>query len=263
MSHRIIYDMPPDEYRATPGISKSGLDKIAISPAHYQASLTATRTETPALRLGTLIHTALLEPGRLDYVVKPADMSFATKEGKAWKAENEGCEILSQADDDTITGIQRSVQAHKAARQLLTRGKAEVSLFATDSTATTRKARPDFMPDGTNIIADIKTCERADIGSFQKSILRYRYHVQAAYYLDMAERCGLERDAFVFIAVEKEPPYAVAVYQLDIASIELGREQYERDLAVYRQCVKSGVWPAYGDDIQPISVPAWALTDHE
>jgi exodeoxyribonuclease VIII len=63
----------------------------------------------------------------------------------------------------------------------------------------------------------------------------------------------------VFLVVEKKPPYAVAVYVLDPESIALGRAEYRRDLQLYAECKRTGVWPGYGDKIQTIGVPQWKL----
>jgi len=62
---------------------------------------------------------------------------------------------------------------------------------------------------------------------------------------------------FVFVCVEKAPPYAVAIYALDQAAIDLGRMEYQRDLLLVRQCEESGIWPAFGDEVTTIGLPAW------
>lgn len=144
-----------------------------------------------------------------------------------------------------------------------------------------------------DIIGDLKTTEDASPEGFAKSIANWRYDVQHAYYMD-GTRLALEQGKcnppqegkaelsvywtdpvtgvlcrcrpdfwrgypkhFAFIAVEKKPPYAVGVYVLDSEGVEIGRAQYQHDLRVYAECVRTGVWPGYGDKIQTISLPAW------
>ncbi len=85
------------------------------------------------------------------------------------------------------------------------------------------------------------------------------YDVQAAFYLDMANLCGLDKKYFIFIACEKEPPYATAVYQLDEASIECGRSKYRRWLNTAALCWESGEWPAYDPAIQVLTLPQWNI----
>lgn len=66
MKPGIYRDIPNEEYHGGEGISKSGLDLIRKSPAHYRAVKTAAndnpRVCTAAQRLGTAFHTLVLEP---------------------------------------------------------------------------------------------------------------------------------------------------------------------------------------------------------
>jgi threonyl-tRNA synthetase len=59
-----ILSLPEGQYRAAEGISKSLLDWIAPprTPAHYKAKVSGliTDEQTPAMRLGSMIHRAIL-----------------------------------------------------------------------------------------------------------------------------------------------------------------------------------------------------------
>lgn len=257
-----IHSMPAQQYRQAHGLSKSDLDLIAISPAHYKARDLRSK-DTEATRMGTLIHSAILEPDGLAFHVKPEGMNFATKEGKAWKLEHTSAPIITSDEWKTMTGIVASVHAHPMAKRLLSGGKSERCLFGKDSQGTVRKGRLDYLPDNGNIIVDVKTCENAGPREFERSIYNYRYHAQAAYYVDLANLCGMEKEVFCFIAVEKQPPYAVAVYRLDQDAMEFGRMLYERDLQIYRNCRTSGVWPAYSQDVEEIGLPLFARKEME
>ena len=58
-----IYDnIPNADYHGGQGISKSGLDLIAKSPAHFAAAKLEPREPTKAQALGTAIHALILEP---------------------------------------------------------------------------------------------------------------------------------------------------------------------------------------------------------
>src|SRR5690625_2309598 len=56
-----IAGMPNEVYHASPGVSKSGLDKINRSPAHYKFAPEVAQTRN--MVLGAAMHAALLEPG--------------------------------------------------------------------------------------------------------------------------------------------------------------------------------------------------------
>ena len=93
----------------------------------------------------------------------------------------------------------------------------------------------------------------------------YGYHMQHAWYLDLARDLGHDASAFAFIVQEKEPPYIVTVVELPPALVDVGRERNRRALERFRDCTESGLWPGYVPDdtfAQP-SAPRWALDYQE
>lgn len=177
-----------------------------------------------------------------------------------WTENNPGRIVLTPETWDQLHAMANAVHSHPAAGSLLTGcpGEAEKSVYWNDATTGVLcRCRPDWWRDD-NVIVDLKTTEDASPEGFAKSMANYRYDVQAAYYLDGVQQAtGKRPKAFVFIAVEKKPPYGVGVYVLDSDSLELGRAQYQHDLRIYAECVRTGEWPGYGDKIQTISLPAW------
>lgn len=184
-----------------------------------------------------------------------------------WQRNNSDRKVLSPEAFEQIFAMRDAVMNHPAAFAILNHVK--------------------------DIIGDLKTTEDASPEGFAKSIANWRYDVQHAYYMD-GTRLALEQGKcnppqegkaelsvywtdpvtgvlcrcrpdfwrgypkhFAFIAVEKKPPYAVGVYVLDSEGVEIGRAQYQHDLRVYAECVRTGEWPGYGDKIQTISLPAW------
>jgi exodeoxyribonuclease VIII len=260
----LIPDLPIDQYHGGIGVSKSQLDQIAKSPAHYQYARTAPKKDpTAAQRFGSLTHLAVLEPHKLNVVVGP-DLNKNTKEWKAFKAqvEAEGKEIVTQEEFDTLEGMKAAVYAHPAAARLLGHGPVEHSAYWIDpATGLLCRCRPDKLirTERGVILVDLKTTEDASEAEFSRSIENYRYHVQAAFYTDGIEAAlGEPVAAFAFIAVEKKAPYAVACYQLATVDIEDGREAYQADLFRLQECMTRNEWPAYSPRIETITRPAWA-----
>ena len=263
-----ILSLPEAQYRASEGLSKSLLDWIAPprTPAHFKARVSGliADEQTPAMRLGSMIHRAILEPETVAgaWVVKPDGMNFATKEGKEWKAA-QTLPIITAAEGETITGMRDSVHAHPAVKRVLANAKTEVSLFANGEDGVLRKARIDALPESGNVIVDIKSCQSADPDMMAKSVVAYRYDVQAAYYLDICKLLGIDKSEFLFVCVEKLPPHAVAVYALDQDAIAWGRMQYQRDLALIKHCEAKDHWPSFTQDITTLALPAWAQKQME
>lgn len=264
MKPGIYHDMPADEYHAVPAVSASGLKVFERSPAHYQAWLAAKPEQTPAMRIGTLAHLAVLQPDifRGTTVTAPL-VDRRTKEGKSiweqFQRENEGKEIISHDELTQLEAMHAAVHTHAAAGKLLGDGKAEVSLFWTDQVAgLDLKARFDLLRD--DCIVDLKTTDDASPRAFASSIAKFGYHLQAAHYRRMASHLGLGDLPFRFIAVEKEAPHAVAVYELDSADLLLAEQQLQAALHRLQACKEFNAWPAYSRQIETISLPKWAQT---
>lgn len=263
MKDRGILSMTEAQYRAAEGVSKSDLDWICPprTPAHYKAKQDGliANEQTPAMRLGSMLHHVILEPGSVDWVVKPEGMNFATKDGKAWR-DAQTKPIISQDEANMIGGMRDSVYRHPGAKRLLeaAQGKTEICLFADDDNGVLRKGRLDALPEGSNAIVDLKTTAVADaVGGMESSMAKFRYHVQAAYYLDLCRLLEIPREKFILICVEKEPPYAVAVYSIDDLAIEAGRLEYRRDLHLLRHCMAEDHWPGYPEEILSLGLPPW------
>lgn len=257
-----VHGLDADIYREKEGFSVSDIKHILPpkTPAHFHAHITdqTEREETRALLIGTLCHLAVLEPDKLPqaFVVRPEGIDLRTKDGKAWKESVGDTPILDANEAKMLSGMTASVAKHPAACELLANSKKEVSMFATHRTGLRLKGRIDVLGDG--FIADVKTAEAGDSANFASAIFRYGYHVQAAMYCHLASV-----EDFRFIAVEKTPPYAVAVYQLSIPALQAGMNALNDALDLIAQCEDSGIWPAYSEKQQTIDLPQWAYKQME
>ncbi|MEF2146681.1 MAG: PD-(D/E)XK nuclease-like domain-containing protein [Desulfovibrionaceae bacterium] len=262
----LIPGIPIEDYHKGPGTSKSQLDQVARTVAHYLSSLTIPRKETDAMKIGSHFHTMVLEPEKQNFVVGP-DVNKNTNIWKAFKADAEaaGQTIIDQATLDMLNGMVASVKAHPAASALLFDGDGinESSAYWYDKTSGLLcRCRPDRYRRDLNLIVDLKTTGDASPEAFAKSVADFRYHVQAPFYSDgVTTATGQEVRGFVFVVVEKTPPYAVAVYQLDEQAMEEGHILYHRDLMRLSEAKCSGIWTAYSDRIETISLPRWAIKE--
>lgn len=177
-----------------------------------------------------------------------------------WTENNPGRVVLSEEVWNQLHAMRDAVHSHPAAHALLTGvpGEAEKSVYWNDpTTGVLCRCRPDWWRED-DVLVDLKTTDDASPEGFAKSMANWRYDVQDPFYTDGVKAAtGRNVKAFVFIAVEKKPPYAVGVYVLDSASRDIGRATYQHDLRVYAECLANDNWPGYGDKIQTINMPAW------
>lgn len=269
-------DLPPGLYVGVPHgayherrlgiVSKSALDLVDRSPAHYRAWIDgAIDEETPALAFGSAFHCALLEPDLFaeSYAVEPEWGDCRLKANKAardaWRAQRPGAIAVSADDGDAISAMVASVQAHPLASRMLRAGAAEATLVWIDEESGLKcKSRTDYYVPKLGMVADVKTTLDARPHKFQRSIVKHRYHVQDALYRSGFAAIGETVKHFVFIAVEKAPPYAVAIYSVDADGIGRGYSAARRNIDTLAECLRLGAWPGYATSIQTLDIPPWA-----
>ena len=256
--------MPNEDYHSYEGISKSGLDKIARSPAYFKG--VKQKEPTRAMAIGTAIHAAILEPERFDteYCITEAKLRTA-KEYKDAKAIHGGELTLTATEGDKVLGMRQAVQNNQEAMAALNaEGKAELSAFCKDpETGITIRARFDWITND-RVVVDVKKTQDVRIPKFIKSVADYRYHVQDAMYSFIYKQItGDDLAAFYFLAVEEEAPHSNRMFELDALAKEMGMFYFRRYLRTYADCLDSGKWPQPNDGDGVIGLSNWAVNAYE
>jgi exodeoxyribonuclease VIII len=250
--------MTNQEYHSkTDFLSKSLLDQLHKSPAHFQAYIQGEKKEpTASMVFGSLVHSVLFDQD--DFAIMPS-CDRRTKEGKmlyeAFLETSEGKELIVTSEQhEQALLIAQSVAKHPKASALLSEGVAEIPVFG-QLGGMPAKCKPDFHNTKFNVLVDLKTTNDASPTEFAKSVWNFRYHVQAAMYMDLTNA-----KRFFFIAVEKEAPFNCEIYELDEESIAIGRAEYLADIETYKKCLKTNNWHGYTEEaaIHVIGLPAWA-----
>jgi hypothetical protein len=86
---------------------------------------------------------------------------------------------------------------------------------------------------------------------------------QLAYYVDGYEIAEGKRLPATLVAVEKNPPFVVQVYQLTDEHLQLGRETYRQWLDQLRVCRDESRWPGFMDGPMILQLPKWAMNEEE
>lgn len=259
-----------EQYHAGPGISKSHLDAIkGLSPRHYWHRYLNPNREpedpTPALLLGSAVHSAILEPDDFkSQVIESPGFDRRSNSGKAAYAEfyakHAGKIVLEPKEFAACIAIRDAVHSHPVASGLLRGGRPEQSFYAVDKeTGELIKCRTDYIHDSGAMIVDVKTTDDASPDGFGKSSANFRYPVQTAWYHHVLDEAyGEHPEQWVFLAVEKNPPYAIGIYFTEHDVVTQGAIAARRDFLRIVEHRRSGVWPDYGMDPQPLKLPAWA-----
>lgn len=255
-----IYQVPEEAYHASPGLSVSTLKVFADAPAKARYGV---RKETKAFQAGTLIHTAVLEPHELERRYMAVDLDrLNERDGvyKTAKARAGHRELVKMLDWDNALRLRDAVHQHPVAREMLSPGiLVEQSFYWIDpETGLLCRGRADGLRPEWRIIVDLKSTEDASPYGFSGSVAKYRYHWQHAHYDDGISAVAWKPEAFIFLAIEKEPPFLVGAYELDPNDVARGRQRVREERLKYAECLRTNNWPGYSDALETLLLPEWA-----
>jgi exodeoxyribonuclease VIII len=264
-----------DSYFTVDAVNQTLLKQVLKSPAHAREYLKSPMKPSAAMLLGTAVHTAMLEPEVFDsQVVVIPDINKRTKEGKLqWKAFTAGAEgktILTKQQAVDCIQIGHRVARSDAVNRIVNSGAHEVSIgFEDEKTGLACKARIDILDTNGKHVVDIKTTADASMYGFSRSCAKFLYHLQAAFYLRAASGHSKGIDAykdgwrFTIIAVETSAPYGVAIYKFDQRAICEGDDLVDIALKSWSDAKMFDEFDDYPDEVQELSLPAWALKEQE
>jgi len=248
----IHYNIPEAEYRAWDAVNVSSLIEIARSPAHYKWLIDNGRKDTPAFFQGRAFHTLMLY-GREAYDRDfPKDIKPPPYTPKNWR--------------EVVEGQYKSIFAcpeHRTVKAL-TLGKPEVCVVAVDpETGILCKGRLDRYIKLTNTITDPKTCQDARPIPFGWDVRKFHYHTKAAFYRHLVETITGKDTTFIWVAVEKAPPYgAWAHLQGKMPYLDHMDKQDQNGpddvprvlpmLRLLKKCRETNNWPCYPDKVSKI-----------
>lgn len=266
-----------------PSLSSSGAKKIiSQSPYHFwfDSPMNPKRPvedDKPHFALGRLAHDLVLTPEEVakNYHFLPegfkpnATKMFATEIELADHARSQGRTIVRHQDAVKAQEIAFAIQSNGDALNALSLGVPELTLVhQDDATGVWLRARPDWLPysviNGADVMAvsDLKFMAQTHCRphGFSKAIHDFGYHQSCAFYEDAIEKVyGRRPTHWLFLVVEKDPPYTVSVYELPREDIERGRHQNRIAINRFAECLSSGIWPDYtSEEILSVGLPGWA-----
>lgn len=266
----IAKTIPFAEYRAAPGLNSSWLKRMGKSALEFNANIPF--PDKPHFRKGRHVHTAVLEPillrdqlaiweggltAKLERTMSKNSTAF-----KTFKAECDlaGKEVVTAKEFQEYLDLADLVHGDEDAHRFLSGGKSEQSIFWMHRLGIECKARVDYL--GPSWMADLKTVRNAHPDDFARQAFDLEYHVQGAFYQDAVEALTGKRVPYYIVAVEKEAPYDVAVYELPDDILDIGRSVYEDRIVKVLHCRKSGEWPGVTNGVTVLEFPDYAFTQH-
>lgn len=243
----------------------------AFYQGHFKGKM---KPESNDMRLGKIIHMALLEPDRFEssYVVMPEFWGY-TNDGKrtnnanckdvkdkkaAWLADRPpGQVIVTEEEMEQLRGMIESVNSHPQGPGVFSKGKTEVVGYYRDPrTGIKCKIKPDFLGDDFWMITDFKTCVSSDTMLFGSKAFGLRYDLRIWMYSYGVEQItGVRPEQQFFMACEKSWPYEAAVYFLTDEQRNQAQYDYNRAMDRLLACIESNHWPMRQTKMEPLYTP--------
>lgn len=265
--------MTEKEYRQHPAISRSQLFKMSESPEKFKYYQEHPEEPTPSLIFGQLFHAMALQPETVkDLFAVAPNVDRRTKAGKEAYAQFE-----EEAESKIVVTADMYQQAEEMCEVLnnneyvkkLLNGEKEKTFFWNDDlTGEACKCRVDCLTElGDNLlVVDLKSTENAQTDPFMKSAIKYGYDLQSAMYNKGVEINTGKKPIFVFIAIEKKPPYAINILEADELLIRRGYDLFREYIGIYHDCKQTNNWYGYlgkFNQINKLALPSYLAKEIE
>lgn len=272
-----VYNLTAEAYHADPipggSLSSSGARRLLppSCPALFRHEQLHGRKPRRVFDIGHAAHALVLGTGPELVKVEADNWRTKASQQAAAEARERGAVPLLPDEYAEIHAMADALHAHPVAGALFDPdfGRPEQTLAWQDAqSGIWRRAMLDWLPDpgrGRLIVPDYKTTTCAAPSELSKTVQKFGYHQQHAWYVDGAQVLDLgdQDTAFVFVFQEKTAPYLVTVIELDALALRIGRDLNRQAIEIYADCSRSGVWPGYSDDVESVPLPAWVERAYE
>lgn len=267
----IFEGMSFDEYIAVDAMSGSSLLHMRRSPLYFRYCADNPEEPTAAMKIGTVIHTATLEPPLLGKIaVWGTREDEKVRRGNVWDAfelAHQGRTIVTVAEHREIVDTVTAVWASQPARKYLgEEGPTEVSMFWVDpGTGVYMKGRVDKLirTKNTATIVDLKKARNCGPYKFGSQAFALGYHIKAAIYMSGYQILTGVRPKFKWIAIESKRPNECAVYRATPDVITLGGEEMLALVQRWKECMASGNWPPEQEEESDLLLPNYAYNSDD
>jgi hypothetical protein len=261
----IFHAVDFEDYARITAHNGSSIVKMSRSPLYYRWCKDHPEPPTPALILGHITHTMILEPDRIgDFAVWGEKPNEKVRLGKVWDAfrdEREGKTIITRKERDEMVQIAVAIRRNSAIASLLKDGRSEVSMVWKDTELDHLcKGRVDYLR-ADPLILDLKTARDARPFQFGNQAYKLGYHIKLAMYQDGYFALTGELAPVKIIAVENKPPYDAAIYNVPSDVLQQGHEDYVRLMHRIHECEESGNWPGAVEEEINLSLPSYAYPE--
>lgn len=251
----IQHDIPFPVYLEWTQYSQSVLKNGLQSMAHLKAARDHERglVPTDAMILGSCLHTCFLEPDKAMERITVWPEKCGARRGSEWKTfkeVNSARYVITENAYGQLQGMLASLRKHPVVKEWMARIEGVEVAATGEIDGLPMKGRCDALSD--DPMFDLKKTTTCDYAAVQRTVIKYGYDIQAAVY-----RRLFNRERFVLLFVEDDPPYDVVAYELNSRMLKRAELTVKSLISQVKECEQSGVWPGRCDEIVEMELPAW------
>jgi hypothetical protein len=234
-----------------------------LNPDHEPGEPTQEQEE------GTALHALLLER---NHIVEPIEVTdWRTKAAQdARKAARAVGRIPLRTQRwltlrETAGAMREQLAKHEIGDFLSRPGRPEVTMLWQDEAESGPiwcRSRTDWLCDDLPVLVDLKTVGGA-ASAWDRSVSKDGIPLRAAHYLRGARACGIQRARYLFVVLERDPPFGVMVYELSPALLTIGEEQHTVARNLWGACLADGDWPSYPPLLATVEADNSTIYRHE
>ena len=282
-----IIECAEKEYRARPEINASRLALAFKSIRHFNDNIGPGVTD--AMRVGTALHMAALEPGKFksNYVVEPEEIEapIRIKKGSKtietddwalqplnkkipkhreliakWRQDHASSFILTQNEMGNLTGMLESLTEEMARdtpgiglSDIINKGSQFEVAAIGDYKGIPTKGRADIITTigGKRIVVDLKKTVSAHPDDFNRKVFNLHYDLQAAFYKHL-----FKADEYYWVAVEEKPTstgkHPIGIYDA-IHYLDIGQKKMDHLF----EKIKQGGNHWFTNGVEPLVPASW------
>ena len=251
----LLFKVPFANYLAWPELSRSSLKEGRASMSHLKAAWDGERVKAPTddMILGSALHCAFLEPDAA--AERIAVWTGGRRYGSAWnefKFSNAGKFLLTTNAASQLNGMMASLRWHPEVQAWQDKIENVEVCARGDIHGVPFKARCDALT--TDPLIDLKMTNDCDPRAVEKTVIAFGYDLQAYLYTEL-----FNRDRFLLLCVEPDPPYDVVPYELSPAFIRCGKFVASDLVNQVKWCIENNKWPGRSEQVVLLEPPPWAI----
>ena len=245
--------------------SYSTLKKLLdVTPAKWKFLQEHPKEPSDAIGTGDFIDSVMYAPERVkeDFYTRPPHIK--TRRGKEWEKHREANEGKTFVDPDVYANLEdmaNAIMSHPTGKAFLSAKFRQLAVVWDDPTGIRVKGLLDsagFEMDGWQCIGDAKsTSASADDATFSRVARSMHYAMQAYMYTTGLNIHLPFKRRWIWMVIEQDPPFEINTIHADDDTMADGEADFRLAIAIYENCLETGVFPSFSTKSRPLIIPGW------